>query len=257
MIPVLGRSRQEYGRSVQGQIWLHRKYQRSLNQIVRPCLKPQNREYPNRSNATIYWRCYKQNKGADLTESKVCTDGQSPPICGECCRSREEARDEPGCLGTDSHIRQQQMLTPARVMLTFGQGPSLQTVVDSQRKIRDRASSPVYQSPGGGNAHSPLIIFSPLLNIVKTSAEEESFSELNKANHNGHAKVDEEKPIRPQLYSKNYRQPMNAESGRKSLPQGRTHQLDIQYQKKKRRRNLSLAEKKVCNKSIEENKYLC
>lgn len=74
--------------------------------------------------------------------------GRVPEICGEYCKSREEARAEPGCLGTDSHIRQQQMLTPARLMVTFGKGPLLQTVVDSKRKIKDRASSPVYQSSG-------------------------------------------------------------------------------------------------------------
>ena len=53
---------------------------------------------------------------------------------------------------------------------------------------------------------------------------------LYKDNNNRHAKVEEEVPMRLQPYTKNYRPLRDAESGRNSLPQGRAHQLVIQYQ---------------------------
>ena len=49
---------------------------------------------------------------------------------------------------------------------------------------------------------------------------------LNK-DSNRHANVDRGNPMRPQPYTRNYR---DAESGRNHPPQGRAHQLVIQYQ---------------------------
>lgn len=48
-------------------------------------------------------------------------------------------------------------------------------------------------------------------------------SKLNKDHTTGHAKMDREKPTRPQPYTRNYRQLRKGESGRRGLPQGRAH----------------------------------
>lgn len=53
--------------------------------------------------------------------------------------------------------------------------------------------------------------------------------ELSKDN-NRHAQVDRGMPTRPQSYTKNYRQPRNADRWRNNLPQQRAHQLVIQCQ---------------------------
>lgn len=45
-----------------------------------------------------------------------------------------------------------------------------------------------------------------------------------------HVKVVGRKSVRPQPYTKTYNQLSNAESGRKSFPQRRVYELDIQYQ---------------------------
>ena len=52
--------------------------------------------------------------------------------------------------------------------------------------------------------------------------------ELNR-DHIRHGKVDGRNPRRPQSYTENYRYLRNVESKRNSFPQGRTHQLVIQY----------------------------
>jgi hypothetical protein len=53
---------------------------------------------------------------------------------------------------------------------------------------------------------------------------------VNKADTNGHARLDKEKPRRPTPYTKDYRQLRKAESRRGGFPQERTHQLVVQCQ---------------------------
>ena len=62
----------------------------------------------------------------------------------------------------------------------------------------------------------------------KFSSTQMPQSELNQGNNNRLAEGDKGKTRRPTLH-KDYRQLRNEERGRNSLPQGRAHQLVIQY----------------------------
>lgn len=55
--------------------------------------------------------------------------------------------------------------------------------------------------------------------------------ELHKDNTKGHAKVDEESPMRPQQYRTEYRKPRKTGARKGGGPQGRPHQLFVQCQK--------------------------
>lgn len=67
--------------------------------------------------------------------------------------------------------------------------------------------------------------------IHKISATELPKYELINDDTNWHAKVDREKPIRPELYTKNYRQLRKARSMRGRLPWRRAYQLFVHCQK--------------------------
>lgn len=51
--------------------------------------------------------------------------------------------------------------------------------------------------------------------------------DLNNDSTNGHADMEEGKPMGPQLQTNNYMQSENAESGRNGLQQGRAPQLIV------------------------------